>query len=296
MRRHEPGDADDGIGLPDDERLGGAQTRAVEQRGPVDAGRFLVEVGTGPMIVGLGDIGRLGARPMHRRNLALEIVDARRSRCGVGHLSQREQVDEMRAIGRPYAVHLVAAFGVVVAIGQSQSALQQVGHLAGRVVQILREPEAEDAIGIEVGRVERVDVGAKVLADPSRQRPPIGNRRDVVERRVEWRDAALLDRRLVQVARVVVANLALVGSGGRLARRCLFEQPSGALLRLLAENVEDAVARAIGWNLRVLEPGSVRIVIEVVARGDRHVHRRVVDVVLPRRGRIDSRDRFCRRG
>jgi hypothetical protein len=61
---------------------------------------------------------------------------------------------------------------------------------------------------MEVRRVERVDVGAEASTDPRRKGPPVRDRRDGLQ---EWPDRVEplgLDRPLVLVAGIVVADLA----------------------------------------------------------------------------------------
>ena len=96
---------------------------------------------------------------------------------------------------------------VVLAVRHVETALQQVGHALRGIVQVARHPHAEQAVGVEVGGVERVDVRAQLLAERARQRRDRVDGRDPIEQRLERRQPLRLDRRLVHVAGVVVGRL-----------------------------------------------------------------------------------------
>ena len=84
----------------------------------------------------------------------------------------------------------------------------------GRVRQPLRDPDAEQIPGLEIGVVQRVDVGAQLSADRASQRMAIRDGGECVELRLERRDPLRLDGGFVHEARVEIADLAAV-----LARR-----------------------------------------------------------------------------
>ena len=75
---------------------------------------------------------------------------------------------------------------VVVAVGHAEAALQQEGRVARRVVEVLRDPQAEQVVGVRVGGVEHVDVGAQRAAERARERAGgVGDRGDALERGLE---------------------------------------------------------------------------------------------------------------
>jgi hypothetical protein len=187
----------------------------------------------------------------------------------------------MRAVRGTDAVHARAGLHVVVAIGQTQPALQQIRHGVRRVVEVLRDPDPEQAIGIEVGAVQRVDVGTQRAADVRRQRVGIADCRDRRQLIAERREPPLFDPRLVHVAGVVIANLPLLGAVGRSDGG--LEQLVRPLPRPIDEDDADAEAAAIGGDLVLLQPAAVRVAEEIVAGGDGRVHARPVDVVRGRR-------------
>ena len=61
---------------------------------------------------------------------------------------------------------MLSVFGeVVVAIGQLDASLEEIGGVMVWVVEAGSDPEAEEIRGVEVGGVESVDVGAKSEAE-----------------------------------------------------------------------------------------------------------------------------------
>ena len=134
-------------------------------------------------------------------------------------------------------------------------------------------------VGLEVRVVQRIDVRAKALADPRGQRALVADGRDGGELVVERREALRLDRLLVHVAGVVIANLALVRSrrGGAGCGR--LEHRVRALLRQVEEHRPGAGAAAIGRDLGLLQPRAVGVPEEIVAGRDRRIHAGPVNVV-----------------
>ncbi len=88
------------------------------------------------------------------------------------------------------------------------------------------------------------------------------------------RQTPRLDPRLVHQAGIKIAQLAFFRGGGRRGHR--FQD--GAIARgvEIVQPVEFHPARAVGRDLRVLEPGAADIAVEIVARRDARVHRRQV--------------------
>ena len=101
--------------------------------------------------------------------------------------------------------------------------------------------------------------------------------------RRERRGPLRLDRRLVHVAGVVIANRALVRSRGRRAGRARVEHLARSLLRQVEEIRPSARAAAIGRDLGSLEPRAVGVLEEIVAGRDGRIHAGAVDVMRRRR-------------
>ena len=52
----------------------------------------------------------------------------------------------------------------------------------GRIVEVLRDPQAEQVVGVEVGGVDRVDVCAEAGAEDAGQVLPVTDGGDGIER------------------------------------------------------------------------------------------------------------------
>ena len=239
------------------------------------------------MIVGLQHVDRLGSRPVRAGDAAFEREHADRFCIRVRHAGQLQHGRDVVAVRGSDLLHARRRVEVVIPVGHPEAALQEIRRVARRIVEVLRDPQAEDVIGVKVRVVERIDVRADALPEPRRERAPVHDRRDRLQRIGERGDPARLDCRLVQIAGVVVAKLALIGSGGRVPCHRTGEQIARALQGLLGEDRPHAVAAAVGRNLCGLQPGPVGEVEEVVARLSGFVHPREVDVVRGgRRGRL----------
>jgi hypothetical protein len=54
---------------------------------------------------------------------------------------------------------------IVIAVGHSETALQEIRIGVGGVCQSLGDPNAEEVLGFEVGVVQRVDIGTQLAAE-----------------------------------------------------------------------------------------------------------------------------------
>ena len=164
--------------------------------------------------------------------------------------------------------------------------MQQVRRVPLGRVERRRHPEAEQAIRGEVGGVERVDVGAELLAQQLGQRLLVGELLDALEGWREGSDAAGLDGRLVEEGGVVVTRLARLGACRSLGRS--LEELADPLVGLGGDGREDAPPRAIRGNLGAPLPGSVGVAEEVVAGLHRSIHSSEVDGRRGRRAAVGS--------
>ena len=125
---------------------------------------------------------------------------------GVRHARQLEHARDVGLELRADLRHARRGVEVVLAVGHVEPALEQEGRVAGRVVEVLGDPQAEQVVGVEVRGVEHVHVGAQRLAERARERA----RSAIAAMRSSrgWSGARPLrvDRRLVDEARVVVAD------------------------------------------------------------------------------------------
>ena len=125
---------------------------------------------------------------------------------------------------------------VVVAVGHPEPALQEERRVAGRLVQVLRDPEAEEVVGVEVGALN-ASTSARSVAPSARARPRASrDRGDPLEVGLQRRQALGLDGRLVQERRVGVADLPRLGAGGGVRLRRLGDQLGGPLRRQLGQD------------------------------------------------------------
>ena len=164
LARGQSGDAGDGAWLPHHEPRGLREAGGGEVRRPVEARRLGAEVGPLPVVVGLGDVARV-------------LRVAARSRCGSRaamiaaaffSASGTFARPSMRRCApgtwggsppsRPTCPRSSSGRACRARPGQERRVVR-------RVVQVLRHPEAEQILGVEVGGVERVYVGAQAGAE-----------------------------------------------------------------------------------------------------------------------------------
>ena len=170
---------------------------------------------------------------------------------------------------------------VVVAVGESEAALQEVGRVVVGVVEAGRDPEAEEVGGVEVGVVEGVDVGAEAF-----RRGPRASSCWLLmaamrgEVRLERGKAVGFDGGLVHVGGVEVGDLLLIGVGGGVLRRMggggtlgdVVDDAGDLLEGAIRKGVEDAERGAVRGQRGALDVGAVAVKVEVVARFNRGVH------------------------
>ena len=236
------------------------------------------------MIVSLDDIDRFRAARVRPGDRVLEVENPRGFRLGVGHAGEFQHGGDVGLVLRPDFGHARGRVEVVLAVRHAETALQQERGVFRRLVQVLRHPETEQVAGVEVRGVEHVHVGAQRAADRPGQRLLVRDTGDAVERGFERPQPLALDGRFVHVARVVVPDLPRLGAGGRPAARRFLDQLGRPLTRQLVEHGADAVGTAVGRDLGRLQPGSVRVGEEVVARRDGAVHAVQINAARGRRG------------
>ena len=125
---------------------------------------------------------------------------------------------------------------------------------------------------MEVGVVQRIDVGAKALAQGPGQLALVANCGDGFQVRPQRRQALRFDGSLVHVRVVERRDLADLGAGRSFGLRRLLNQADRALVAQIVEGGEDADPAAVGRNLGALDPAAVGVPVKVFARGDRGVH------------------------
>ncbi len=151
-----------------------------------------------------------------------------------------------------------------------------------QVAQALRDNGiSSSVIWTEDWRVETPELGE--------QRADVVHAVDRLEVGGDGIPPARLDRRLVEEARVEVADLALLGAGVAAAR--LLDDVAHRLLGLLCEHVERAVPRLVARDLGARDPLAVDVPEQVVARSHRRVEFVEIDAGVGRGGlRAGSHD------
>ena len=262
--------------LPDDEFLLLVEARCREERIPVEPRRALRELGARPVVVALDHVFRFSAAGVGFGETALELEDARCFRLGIRDSPELQHRGDVREVSGANVRHARRRVEVVVAIGHGKPALQEERRILRRVVEILRDPEPEDVVGVELRVVEHVHVRAHGPAEVARERLCAVDPRDCVELRLERGKVLRLDARLVHEAVVVVADLACVGPFGRVDLGCFGDQGSGLLRSQLGEDSAGSPGATVGGNFGRLEPGAVGVGEEVVARSDGEIHARQI--------------------
>ena len=225
-----------------------------------------------------------GVRLSH---LGFQGHDRRRLGLGIGDAGQLQHIADVGLILGAQIVHSWRRVEIVVAVRQAQPTLQQVGHIVVGVFEALSDPHAENVVGIEVGGVQRIDIGPQRGAEIGRQRRLIGHRGDGVEIGLHGRQALGLDPRLIHVAGIIVTDLLCVRAVRRAPLRRVLDQVADLGAVLVGQHGARPEGRAVGRNLRRLHPGTVGVAVEIVARLDRMVDAGGIDVM--RYGRLSAR-------
>ncbi len=197
----------------------------------------------------------------------------RAARCvAVGEAGELQHCGNVRLVLRAQITHVLVVLQVILAVGQLQTALQQVGVVVLVVVKARRHPQAEEIGGVEVGVVQRIDVGAQGFAQCPRQLLLVLDSSDGLQPSLQRLAAFGGNRLFVHVGVVEVGDLARVRSCRRIRLGDLLDERLGPLAGDVAEHGEDAYRSAVGRNLRPAEPGAVAVAVEVVARLGGAVH------------------------
>jgi hypothetical protein len=211
-------------------------------------------------LAGLVRLGDLGLQPDDPVGRGLRTAGLLHHRFDIG------------AIFRAKPGHVGAWAQVIFALGHAEAALHQIGDLLTGSSEALRHEDAEQIVGAEIGRVERIGVRAQRRSDRRRQRPLVGNRANGVEVGLGRRHARLVDRVRVQIGVVEVADPGIVAAGRRIGFQDSVDHLLGMLLAHFVGDVEAANRAAVGWNLGVLDPIAIGKGEEVVARLHALVH------------------------
>jgi hypothetical protein len=267
--------------MPDDKARRLVQAGSFKELGPVEARRVGREVPARPRVVGLEHIRRFLPRRVRPRQLVLEVINATGPRLGVVHAAQAENRGDVLAIPGPQPFHPDTVGEVVGAVRHPQPALQQVGSVVLRVVKALDHPQTEEILGVEIGHVQRIDVGPQRGAKDARQPGLVLDRGDAFEERLQRGQAAGLDRGLVEVGGVIVGRQLLHGRGGCPLLPDGLEQIPQLPGGLLRQGGACAPGAAVGRNLGVVQPAAIGVRIKIVTGDDGGFHGGGIDARNP---------------
>jgi len=232
-------------------------TFATEICAPVELRRVLFQLRQRHRIVELVEVAKVRLRPGDLRNLRLEREELVRLGRRVRRADHLERALDVRTIG--VALLLVLVRQVIVAVRHPHSVRPDEGDVNLRISRIGK-------------RAERID-GRSEIAQRMRHVPgELGlglDRVDLREVGLERRGVELLEPRLIHVAGVEGAELAILR---RAKNDC-----AQLLLVAIDELGTDPVLRLVGRDLVRIEPLARGVALEIVARPDRRIARGNVD-------------------
>ena len=171
LRADQRGDLRHGRGLPHDEVLLIAELGRAEQPAPIDTRSFLVEVARGSTDCCAVVLSWLGFERFVRLGDLISSATMRPARsCASGSPARVRISGDVRRIVGTDLGHVRPPDEIIIAVRQSEASLQHVRHRPGRVIERLRDEHAEQVLGVEIGLVERIGVGAQRMADRLAQR------------------------------------------------------------------------------------------------------------------------------
>ena len=271
-RGHQRRHARHGARLPDGDRVLTAQPCGGEKRRPVHARRLACEVDAGPPVIGVVVVGRDRARRLASRERGLESHDRSGTLVGVIESGECQQTADMSLV--PGAQRLQARLGaeVVVAVGETESALQQERVVGPLAVDAGLDRQPDESRRLVDPVAERIDVGADPPAQQAGQGGLVTHTVDAVEHRAERSNAVRFDRGLVQPGCAEVGELASGRSRGRRAR--VVEQDRDLAARQLVDLIAGAPAVPPFRDHGAPEPRPIGECEEVVAGRDAGVDAR----------------------
>jgi hypothetical protein len=144
-------------------------------------------------------------------DLCLQVIDALSLCISVGDVSKLEYRRNVGAIFCLQVLVMIVGAQIIVAVVHAETALQQIRDIPGRVVKIRRDEHAEQAIGLKVCRVQRIDIRAKLRTQQPRKFDIILDRRDLGHVGFDRSETARFDRCFVEIRLVIVADHLLLG-------------------------------------------------------------------------------------
>ncbi len=220
-------------------------------------------------MVHLGGISSLDLGERGTRQLRLERHHLVGGLLGRSRLlsEQLEHLDDVLGVSVADRFGLGVVLHVVVAVGKPEAVLINLADHQRRVLQVLGRVEREErSNAAQVKPPDRLGQGLRALP----------RERQLVELALHL-GHHLLELRLVHAAGVVISQLLGVrGALGQLACGRLLEHLFEDQLIAVADRGEPPrVPLAIGWNRGRLEPTAAGIAVEILARVDAQIHRRL---------------------
>ena len=254
------------VGLPGVKLCLILQAGRLEVRRPVEAWCLRGEVGHAPQVVRLVHVLAVEQAGVRPGDFRLQCDDGFRLGLRVGDAGLLQQRADIGQVLVACLDHVRIAGQVVVAAGQAETTLQQVGDVPRRIFQPLRDEQAEQILRVVVGGVDWVDIRAQAATQHAGQILARGDRVDPCQLGLERAQAVLLDRGGIHPGGVVVGDLARVAAGGGVTGPGVADRRGGILLRLLEHLQEGAGTGAVGRDLRGTQPSAIGVTEEVVAR------------------------------
>ncbi len=212
------------------------------------------------------DVFRFGAAGVGLGDLALQVEHLGGLGFRLGDPGQAQDRSDVTAIEGAQSLHARGGVQIVFAVRHAEPALKQIGRVAVRVLEVLGDPEPEHMLGVELGVVQRIDVGEQGLTQRLGQHGAVGDGRHALQAPVERLHPFGLDRTLVEVGPVEITDDALVRTRRRLMLGGLLDQIPDLLGRALPQLTERSPVGLVRRDLGRVHPASVGIGIEVVAR------------------------------
>ena len=235
--------------------------------GPVDGIVGLLEIGLLRGVVHGGDVAQFDARPVFLGQLRFDrqhagdgLVDV-----GLGNARQPEDFAQILLVGG--ADRLVLGIEVVVAVAHDQVGLRGVERVDVAVHQVGLHAHAEERIGDR--GVEPGHCGGQLRA--------VADGENSVDGGLDRSGALGVQAHRVEPHLVEVRNLLLDASRLGFLLRHAGEQLVDALLVVVAQDVERAVARIFGLQGVVLLPAARGVLVEIGVGGYRQIEVRHVE-------------------
>jgi hypothetical protein len=253
--REQCGQIVDGAELAEHQLLARAELLHLEKRRPWKTRREGEQLRAAARVVDGIDVAPPLDRPLHLGRGGLQGHDVARLGGRITHAAERQHLPDVGDVAAAQLLELRVILQVVIAVGQPERGFADEDAVAIGISEIRRQLHIEQRCETRLAEQPRHCLGRL-------------GRRDALQIRLRRREPALLDRRLVHVGGVVIADLLLGSARRRVRGGGLLDDAAHALLGELIEPVEGTEAGVIGRDGKGGVPGATGIGEEVVARPD----------------------------